>query len=389
MEGKRQVYFDNAATSWPKPPEVAAAVSSFISDVGANPGRSAHSLSIEASGVLYDARELAAKFFNLADTQRCIFTLNATTAINLVFKGLLRPGDHVITSGVEHNAVMRPLRALERGGVEVTVLNCAPYGHLDSEAVEHAIKPNTKLVTLNHASNVTGTLLPIREVGRMCRAHGVPFMVDSAQTAGSVRIDMEADNIDLLVFAGHKSLLGPQGVGGVAIGGGVDFSRIEPLVRGGTGSGSEVEEQPNFLPDMFEAGTPNTPGISGLAAGITFVLSVGIEEIRAHELELTRMLLGCLREMPQVEILGDPDPETRVATVSFNLRGISPSEVGFRLDDEFGVLCRTGLHCSPATHKTLGTFPRGAVRFGLGYFSTEDEIDYATESLKKIAGDSN
>lgn len=388
MNGERIVYFDNAATSHPKAPGVADAVSRFIDTVGANPGRSGHRLSIDAARVLFDARELVSRLFNSGDPHRCVFTLNATEAINLALKGLLRPGGHVVTSGMEHNSVMRPLRALEREGVEVSVARCSPGGLLDPDDVRRAIKPNTKMVVLNHASNVTGALLPIRETGRICRESGILLLADCAQTAGCVPIDLRADTADLVAFAGHKSLLGPQGVGGLVVGGRVDISKMTPLKRGGTGSRSEMEEQPDFLPDMLEAGTPNTPGIAGLAAGIEFILSEGIEKIRARELALIRRLIERLSEIPSVEIVGDPNPETRVATVSFNVLGMEASDVGFRLDDEFGVLCRVGLHCAPAAHKTLGTFPKGTVRFSLGYFSTEEEIDYAADALKKISSGS-
>lgn len=383
------IYFDNAATSWPKPPEVAEAMVHFLDEIGANPGRSAHRMAVEAGRRVYEAREVVARLFNAPDPLRVVFGPNATEALNLALQGYLRPGDHVVTSSMEHNSVMRPLRALERHGVEVTVVPCAPDGSLDPADVEAAIRPNTVLVVLNHASNVVGTILPVAEVGMSMRGtRGSPLLVvDAAQTAGAVSIDMQADGIDMLAFTGHKSLYGPMGTGGLIIGERVDLERLEPLKRGGTGSRSEVEEQPDFLPDMCESGTPNAVGLAGLAAGVRWVLARGVEAIRAHEVALTRRLIEGLRAIPGVAVYGTLDPERQTATVSFNIAGMDPSEVGLRLDEEFGVLCRVGLHCAPAAHKTIGTFPTGTVRFGLGAFNTEEEIDRALEAVERLAHD--
>jgi len=384
MEDNQTIYFDNAATSCPKPPGVAEAVARFINEIGANPGRSGHRASIEAARVLFEARELVANLFNAGDPSRCVFTLNATEALNLALKGLLRPGDHAVTTGMEHNSVMRPLRALEKAGVALTVVPCSAAGHLDPADVARAVRPGTKLVVMTHASNVTGTLLPLRDVARLCREKDILLVADCAQTAGCFPIDVQADMIDLLAFAGHKSLLGPQGTGGLVIGERALAANMAPLTQGGTGSRSEYETQPDFPPDMFESGTPNTPGLAGLAAGLEFVLGAGAAKIRAREQSLMSNLITRLLEIPGLTIIGDPDPESRVATVSFNIEGLSPSDVGFRLDDEFGILCRAGLHCAPAAHKTLGTFPGGAVRFGLSYFSTEAEIERAAQALHSI-----
>jgi cysteine desulfurase / selenocysteine lyase len=386
MNDMNTIYFDNAATSFPKPPGVAVAVSRFINEIGANPGRSGHRSSIEAARVLFDARDLISTLFNSGDPNRCVFTLNATEALNLALKGLLRPGDHAITTGMEHNSVMRPLRALEAAGVSLTIVPCSSGGALDPTDVAAALRADTKLVVMTHASNVTGALLPVREVGRLCRERNILLVVDAAQTGGCFPVDIQSDMIDMLAFAGHKSLLGPQGTGGLVIGSRVDVSQIEPLKQGGTGSRSEFEIHPDFLPDIFEAGTPNTPGIAGLAAGIEFVLSLGVAEIHKREQLLMRILTEKLLDIPGLKIVGDPNPKTRVATVAFNIASQTPSDIGFRLDDEFDVLCRVGLHCAPAAHKTLGTFPGGAVRFGLSYFSTEEEIVKAADALRIIAG---
>ncbi|MFN3763098.1 MAG: aminotransferase class V-fold PLP-dependent enzyme, partial [Anaerolineae bacterium] len=283
------IYLDNAATSWPKPPEVLTAMARFMTEVGANPGRSGHRLSVEAGRIVYAAREAVAQLFNAPDPLRVVFGMNATEGINLALRGLLRPGDHVVTSSMEHNSVMRPLRALEREGVEVTVVPCSPEGMLDPQAVLAAIRPHTRLVVLNHASNVTGTILPVAEVGRALRQINGPLLVvDAAQSGGAVPIDMQADGIDLLAFTGHKSLYGPTGTGGLIIGERVPLEEFRPLIRGGTGSRSEREEQPDFLPDMCESGTPNAVGLAGLEAGVRWVLEQGVEAIRAHEVALAQ-----------------------------------------------------------------------------------------------------
>ena len=251
-----------------------------MDEIGANPGRSGHRLSIEAARVLHEAREALCLCFHVKDSSRVIFTHNATESINLALKGIIKPGDHVITSSMEHNSVMRPLRDLERKGIKLSVTPCSHKGTLDPQEVENKIQTNTRMVVLNHASNVTGTLLPVREVGLIARRHGLLFLVDAAQTAGAYAIDVERDGIDLLAFTGHKSLYGPQGTGGLVIGVRVNEKEMIPLKQGGTGSRSEFEEQPDFLPDRFESGTPNTVGIAGLLAGIRFVLEKGIEQIR-------------------------------------------------------------------------------------------------------------
>ncbi len=383
------IYFDNAATSWPKPPGVAEAMVRFLNQVGANPGRAAHRRAVESGRIVYEAREVVAELFGGPDPLRVVFSKNVTEALNLALRGLLRPGYHVVTSSLEHNAVMRPLRACE--GLEVTVVACSPQGGLDPAAVEAAIRPHTRLVALNHASNVVGTLLPVAEVGRRLRRRAearLPaplLLVDAAQTGGAYPIDVEANGIDLLAFTGHKSLGGPMGTGGLIVGRRVDETEMAPLIRGGTGSRSEQEVQPDFMPDMYESGTPNVVGLAGLRAGLDWVLARGVEAIRAHELALTQRLIDGLRNIPGVTVYGPLDPELQTATVSFNVAGMTPSEMGLRLDDEYGIMCRVGLHCAPAAHKTIGTFPDGTVRFGLSAFNRLDEVKAALAAVGELS----
>lgn len=379
------IYFDNAATSWPKPPGAAEAVTHCMEQVGANPGRSGHRLSIEAARIVYNTRRAVSDLFHAPDPMRVAFSANVTEALNLALYGYLRPGDHVITSSMEHNAVMRPLRDLEQHGVELTVLRCSSDGTLNPDSIPPAVKPNTVMLVLNHGSNVCGTLLPIQEAGRIAREHGLIFLVDTAQTAGVLPIDFQAMHIDMLAFTGHKSLYGPMGTGGLVIGERVDTERLRPLKRGGTGSRSELEEQPDFLPDRYESGTSNTAGLAGLLASLQWIMDRDPAAIRAHEQKLTRELIDGLTGTPGVTVYGTGDPIRQTATVSFNIAGMAPSEAGLRLDEEFEILCRVGLHCAPAAHKTLGTFPTGTVRFGLGAFSTMEEVRRALEAVSTLA----
>lgn len=380
------IYFDNAATSWPKPPGVAEAMTHYLNNIGASPGRSGHRLAIEAARAVYGAREAVAELFHAPDPLRVVFGANVTEALNLALNGLLRPGDHVVTGSLEHNSVMRPLRALEREGVALTVAPCSTQGELDPADLEAAIRPDTRLIVLNHASNVVGTLLPIAEAGRIARQSGILLLVDAAQTAGAYPIDVQADAIDLLAFTGHKSLYGPMGTGGLVIGERVDAGRLAPLKRGGTGSRSEHEEQPAFLPDRCESGTPNAVGLAGLAAGVRWVLGQGVERIRAHEQALTEHLLAGLAAIPGVTVYGTGDARRQTATVSFNITGRQPSEVGLHLDGRYEIMCRVGLHCAPAAHRTLGTFPGGTVRFGLAAFNTAAEVERALEAVAALMG---
>lgn len=409
------IYLDHAATSWPKPPEVLAAMRDFLERAGGNPGRSGHRLSVEAGRIVYDAREAVAELFNAPDPLRVIFTMNATHAINIALHGLLRSGDRVVTSSIEHNAVMRPLRAMEQsplsspqppslpyarreggdrpsfprreggpGGIGLALIPCGPDGALDLAAAERLITPGTRLVVLNHASNVMGTILPVAQVAELAHRAGALLLVDAAQTAGAVPIDMQALGIDLLAFTGHKALLGPPGTGGLVIGERVDTAEMEPLLRGGTGSRSEFEIQPEDCPDKFESGTPNGVGIAGLGAGIRYVLRHGVEAIRAHEIALARALAEGLAAIPGVTVYGPADPHLRTATVSFTVAGRRVSEIGLRLDEEHDVLCRVGLHCAPAAHRTIGTFPEGTVRLAAGFSTTMDEVKQAVAAVARI-----
>jgi cysteine desulfurase family protein len=379
------IYLDNAATSWPKPDGVAMAMLRFLREVGANPGRSGHRLANQAERLRLDCRELLAQLFGLPDPLRIVFTLNATTALNLVIQGLLPPGSHVVTTSMEHNAVLRPLRALELRGVSVSVVPCQPDGTLDPAAVEAQFRPETRLMVVNHASNVCGTVLPVGDLGARARAHGIPLLVDAAQTAGAWPIDLHADHIDLLAFSGHKGLLGPTGTGGLAIREDFDIDRLDPLVRGGTGSWSEQEWQPDFLPDKYEGGTPNIVGLAGLAAGVQYVLDCGVQAIRDREQALTRRLIDGLQQLGGVHVFGTRKPADQTAAVSFTMAGRSPSQVAQVLDERFGIMCRPGLHCAPRAHQTLGTFPEGTVRFSLGPFITEADVDATLDAVGRLA----
>jgi len=360
----------------------------FLEEVGANPGRSAHSRSIEAARVVYGAREAVAELLGVSDPNRVVFGLNLTEGLNLALHGLLKPGDHVITSSLEHNAMMRPLRELEAQGVAVTLVPNTPAGALDLAYLEAAIRPETTLIALNHASNVSGMLQPAREVAAIARAHDLLLLVDSAQTAGCHPIHMEDDEIDLLAFTGHKSMMGPMGTGGLVIGSRVDLDRFKPLVQGGTGSRSESEEQPAFLPDRYESGTPNAVGLAGLEAGIRWVLGQTVGTIRRREEKLTQYLIDGLRDIPGLILSGRGEAALQMPTVSLSLPGIPASEVGLRLDEDHGILCRVGLHCAPAAHRTLGTFPDGTVRLSFGPFIDAAGIERAVEALTRIAQNS-
>jgi len=378
------IYLDNAATSWPQSPEVLTAMTDVLERAGGNPGRSGHLLSIEAARVMYKARECIANFFNSGDPLRVVFTNNATHAINLVIRGLLKTDDQVVVSSMEHNAVMRPLRDLEKKRLELHVVTCTSDGSLDVTAVAKAVNASTRLVVVNHASNVVGTILPIAEIASIAHHVGALLLVDAAQTAGAVPIDMQTMQIDLLAFTGHKSLMGPPGIGGLIIGNNVDASLIEPLMRGGTGSQSELEEHPERLPDKFESGTPNIVGVAGLYAGIQCVMERGIDAIRSHAKELTRAFINGLSVLPRVKVYGTLNADRSVAIVSFTIAGKQVSEIGLRLDEEYGILCRVGLHCAPAAHKTIGSFPEGTVRLAPGVFTTMDDVHTTIRAIEGI-----
>lgn len=376
------IYFDNAATSWPKPPAVRAALDEYFSDAGGNPGRAGHRMSIAAARLVEASREGLAELFNAEDPSHIVFTHNATHAINIALYGHLRPGDHVVTTSIEHNSVMRPLRHLETVGIELTIVPCNPNATLDVSRLNAALRPRTRLIVTTHGSNVTGTLLPIEAIAALARASNVRYLVDAAQTAGGVPINVQEIGVDLMAFSGHKGLLGPTGTGGLYIREGVTPL---PLMRGGTGSDSAHEVQPEFLPDIHESGTLNVAGIAGLGAGVRFLQEIGVDLVRAHEQKLAAQLMTGLERIPGIKTYGPQDASIQCGVVSFNVDGAAPSEVGLILDQQFGIMARTGLHCAPSAHQTLGTFPAGTVRFSFGWFNTPAEVEAAVEALRKIS----
>ncbi|MCK9365315.1 MAG: aminotransferase class V-fold PLP-dependent enzyme [Syntrophales bacterium] len=376
------VYLDNAATSWPKPESVYRAVNRFMRWVGATPGRGGHQREEEAARIADKAREALTQLFNAPAQGGVAFTMNATQAINMALKGALKPGDHVVTSSVEHNAMWRPLKALERGGVSITAVPCAVDGTLAPADVAKAIRPETRMIAMQHASNVLGTIQPITEIGRIARARGVLFLVDAAQTAGACSIDMEAMHIDLLAFAGHKGLYGPHGTGGLVVRPGVT---LETWIEGGSGTQSEPETMPEELPLRLEAGTQNAAGIAGLLAGVRFVLKEGVLNIREHEMALTAQLITALQDLPDLTLLGPADLNRRTAIVSVVIDEYVPDQLAVVLDQVFAVMTRAGLHCAPQAHRTAGTLEQGgALRFSPGFFNTEDEISAAADALHNI-----
>ena len=373
---KRTYQFDQAATSFPKAEGVAEAMTEYLTQVGGNVGRGAYRSACDAAEAVLEVRERLCTLLGGPAPQNVILTPGCTYSLNFVLKGLLRPGDRVAVSGLEHNAVLRPLRQMEARGVTVDCLPCRATGELDLAAAERRLTPDTRLVVLTHASNVSGTIFPIAEVGRLCRARGIFFLVDAAQTLGVLPVDMGAMGIDGLAFPGHKGLLGPQGIGGVVVSDAL-ASELEPLLAGGTGSQSESLDMPSFLPDRLEAGTLNLPGILGLGAALDYLDREG-EALRARERKLAGHLWARLMELEEdgLRVLGSDDPVKRVGVVSVDFLRADNAEMAFRLEREYGIQTRCGLHCAPLAHKTLGTFPQGAVRFSVGPFTTFEELDY-------------
>jgi cysteine desulfurase family protein len=383
LDDESMIYFDNAATSWPKPAAVGAAMHDYWHEAGGNPGRSGHRMSVAAARIVEEAREALANMLNANHPCRIVFTHNATHALNLALYGLVHPGDHVVTTSVEHNAVMRPLRHLESSGVEITVVTCNSEGVPDLDEMRRTLRPDTRLLVTTHASNVIGTLMPVHVMAELAREHGVMYLLDASQTTGAIPIDVERLGVDLLAFTGHKGLLGPTGTGALYIREGVS---PEPLIRGGTGSESAYERQPEFLPDMYESGTANVAGIAGLSAALHFITDIGVEAIRTHEQKLAAQFLSAASQIHGVTIYGSRDADLRCGLVSFNIAGATPSEVGVILEESFGIMARTGLHCAPAAHRTLGTFPDGTIRLSFGWFNTSDEVEVAAMALREIAG---
>jgi len=374
------IYLDNAATSYPKPEPVYQRIDHILRHIGGNPGRSGHRMAMDASRVIFEARESAARLFNIKDASRVAFTKNATEAINIAFKGILKPGDHVVTTTIEHNAVVKPLKRMQGQGVKVTRVAADKDGRVSPVEIENAITKHTKLVSVVHASNVFGAVLPVAEIGKICRKKNILFMIDAAQTAGAMPIDVEALNVDILAATGHKSLFGSQGTGLVYVKEGIEPL---PLVDGGTAEDNDMLE----MPDRLESGTMNTPGIGGLGTGIEFLLKERVEKIRQYEEELIRQILEGLSDIKGIEIIGPSDEKNRTHLVSFNIEGKDPSDIGYRLDNEFGIMTRCGLHCAPYAHKTAGTYPHGAVRVSPGYFNTPNDIEEFVRAVREIAKD--
>ena len=384
MEGECPVsviYLDNAATTYPKPDSVYLAMDHFHRYMGGNPGRGSNQQSIQAGSVVLETREALARFFNIKDCLNIAFTANITESLNIGLKGVLRPGDHVITSSMEHNAVARPLFTLRQQGIAWTLVDCAADGSLDPEDIRRALKPNTRMICTLHASNLTGTIMPIREIGSIARSAGIIYMVDSAQSAGVLPIDVNIDNIDILAFTGHKGLFGPQGTGGIYINPAI---KIRPFKEGGTGSFSEYLEQPDFMPDVLESGTLNTPGIAGLGAGVAFINEQGMDNIYQHEQRLLIQLIDGLQQIKGIKLYGPADPRRQTAVLAFNIEGMDCGELSSRLDYEFGIITRSGIHCAPLAHQTVGSFTSGSCRLSPGYFNTSEDIVITLQAFEKI-----
>ncbi len=377
-----KVYLDNASTTFPKPKVVSDSIYNYLVNIGGNANRSNHSNALESNREIFLARERIAKFFNYDKFENVVFTNNITMSLNILIKGILRKGDHVITSSLEHNSVIRPIISCkEKLDVEVDFVKASFDGFIDPKDIENLIKKNTKLVIITHASNVIGTIQPIKEIGEICKKNNIFFIIDTAQSAGTVPIDFYDIGANALAFTGHKSLFGPQGIGGFII----DDKLNEictPLLEGGTGSLSHEIHQPNFMPDKFECGTLNIPGIVGLSNGIEFINNVGIENIKNKNKKLYKKLIKSISSMERYKVYGDISGENSTTSISFNLDGVETSELSFYLESN-GISNRSGLHCAPMCHKTIGTFPEGTVRLSISYFNTDEEIDYTISILEK------
>ncbi len=385
--GEQIIYMDHAATSWPKPAEVFAAMSEVATIAGGNPGRGGHRLALWAGESLFEARETVAEFFGCDDPFRVAFTLNVTTAINLVIKGFLKEGDHVLVSPLEHNAVMRPLHHAEQKGISWDVLPARPDGRVLLSRLREAIRPNTKLIILCHESNVNGVIQPVREVGSIAKANGIYLMVDCAQSAGSHPIHIEDDRIDFLAFTGHKGLYGPMGTGGLIFGKRVEISAVTPLIRGGTGSLSESFDQPEFIPDRFESGTQNVVGLAGLSAGIRWLKANQMIEREQREIrsQMMRVFIGLLRQIDGIHIYSAASMEDQGNVISLTVNGVDNGIAAAWLDREYGILSRIGLHCAPLAHQAIKTFPAGTIRFSISARTTIQEIETCVAAVNTIA----
>lgn len=383
----KKIYFDNASTTFPKPPKVADTMYEYMTQIGSNVNRGCYEQAYKVEEFVYETRQMLCEQFSGQDCKNVVFTKNVTESLNILLKGFLKSGDHIITSSMEHNAVMRPLIQLEKMGVEFSRVPCYKDGSFPTENLNQFLKPNTKAIVVTHASNVCGTLLPIEEIGAFCKAHNLRFFVDSAQTAGVYPIHMDKMNIDGLAFTGHKGLLGPQGIGGFLLQPDL-CSQLEPLLSGGTGSISHMEQVPDFMPDRFEAGTMNLPGILGLYASLLWIKEIGIDAIREHELSLTNYFLSGLSNLDRhgdfLRIVGKQNCIDRTGVVSLQTLQQDPSMTAWELDSTYGIMTRVGLHCAPSAHKSLETYPTGTIRFSFGWWNTTEEIDFALNALKTI-----
>lgn len=377
------VYLDNAATSFPKPERVYEEIQKCMREYCANPGRGGHYMSIKCAKAVYEVREKISTFFNIPDPMQVIFTKNATEALNVGIKGLLKPGDHVITTSMEHNSVIRPLKTLERDiGIEITIVRGNSYGQILAEDIKKAINEKTKLIVATISSNVNGTVLPYKEIGNIADKAGITFLLDGSQGAGSIDIDVQQIKLDIMALPGHKSLLGPQGTGVLYVKNGI---KIKSHLQGGTGSKSELLLQPDIFPDSMESGTLNTPGIVGLGAGIDFINSIGIGKIQNYKYMLLKRLYEGICNCEKIKIYSILNHVENSGIISFNFADINSNRISQILDSEFEIATRSGLHCAPLAHETIGTLKQGVVRISIGCFNTIDEIDYTINSIKEIS----
>ena len=379
----KYIYLDNASTTFPKAPNVANAMSDYLTNYGININRGSYALAYDVEDIIYTTRQRLNTLFNGHDPSHVTFTQNVTMSLNMVIKGLLKAGDHILVSSMEHNAVMRPLTQQLDKGITFDIIPCDVTGSIQLESIETLIRPNTVAMIINHASNVCGTVQPIESIGAICKAHNLHFILDAAQTAGVIPIDVKACHINALCFTGHKGLLGPQGIGGIILT--KEIAQIlTHLIAGGTGSFSHLETMPTHMPDAFEAGTLNLPGIIGLNEGLSYIESVGMKNIHNHELTLTKTFLEGLRSITGINIIGKQDIQDRTAVVSITIDGMDPASIAYELDSTYHIMTRVGLHCAPRAHQTLGTYPEGTVRFSFGYANTLEEVDMALSALHTI-----
>lgn len=377
------IYLDNASTSFPKAPTVATAMSDYITNRGININRGSYALAYDVEDIIYTTRQRLNTLFNGHDPSHVIFTQNVTMSLNMVIKGLLKAGDHVLVSSMEHNAVMRPLTQLLDKDITFDTIPCDSTGSIQMDSIEPLIRPNTVALIINHASNVCGTIQPLESIGPICKAHNLQFIVDAAQTAGVIPIDVKACHIDVLCFTGHKGLLGPQGIGGIILTKEM-AQTLTPLIAGGTGSFSHLETMPTHMPDAFESGTLNLPGIIGLNEGLSYIESQGMENIHNHELALTQAFLEGLQSIDGINIVGKQNIQDRTAVVSITIDGMDSASIAYELESNYHIMTRVGLHCAPRAHQTLRTYPEGTVRFSFGYANTHEDVESALSALHRI-----